>query len=73
MLVGKVNKKVDFYQPIKKMNIKTFSHMTKVAKVTVKDRVVPMKAQRELFGRLLLIMQTRHVIFIINIYLTLVE
>ena len=35
--------------------------MTKVTKIRVKDRVIPMKAQSELFGRLALIMQSRNV------------
>lgn len=35
--------------------------MTKVAKVRVKDRAIPIKAQSELFERLGLIMQSKNV------------
>ena len=43
------NSSVDFYRPIKKIKLKTFSYMTKVAKVHVKDWILPIKAQSELF------------------------
>ena len=53
------NPSVDFYRPINKIKLKTFSYMTKVAKVHVKDRIIPMKAQSQLFWRLVLIMQLK--------------
>ena len=53
------NSSVDFYRPIKKIKLKTFSYMTKVAKVHVKDWILPIKAQSELFWKLVLIMQLK--------------
>ena len=53
------NSTVDFYRPIKTMKLKTFSFMTKVAKFSVKDQVILMKVQSQLFRRLALIMQSR--------------
>ena len=50
------NSTVDFYKPIKKINLKTFSFVTAAAKVHVKDQVILIKAQIELFGRLAPIM-----------------
>ena len=35
---------IDFYQPMKKKGLKTFTHMRKVVKVSVKDRMIPLKA-----------------------------
>ena len=51
----------DIYQPINRQKLKTFKSMTNVKKVNIKDRVIAVKAQSELFGRLALIMQSRHV------------
>ena len=52
------NSSVDFYRPIK-IKLKTFFYTTKVAKVHVKYRIIPMKAQIKLFWRLVLIMQLK--------------
>lgn len=38
---------VDVCRPVKKIKVKTFSFVTEVAKVHVKDQVVPIKAQSE--------------------------
>ena len=62
----------NIYQPIKRQKLKTFTSMTNVKKVNVKDRVIAVKSQSELFGRVALIvammqslivtmMQSRHV------------
>ena len=52
---------VEFFQPIKKMKLKTFINMKKTVKVSVKDKVVPIRSHSNLFGQLALIMQTRNV------------
>ena len=52
---------VDFYEPMKKKNLKTFSHMRKVVKVSVKDRMVPLNIHRNIFGQISIIMQSRNI------------
>ena len=51
----------DFYTPIKKMKLQTFTNMKKVVKVSVKDRLMPMKSHSNLFGQLALIIQTQNI------------
>ena len=50
------NGSVDFFELVKKLNLKTLKHM-KVVKVSVKDRIIPLKVHRDLFGQIALIMQ----------------
>ena len=57
----KENAPIDFYEPVKKLNLHTFQNMTKVVKVSVKDRMVPIKSHRNLFGQMSIIMQHREV------------
>ena len=44
-----------------KLNLKTFKHIMKVIKVSVKDRIIPLKVHRDLFGQIALIMQRRSI------------
>ena len=50
------NGSVDFFELVKKLNLKTLKHI-KVVKVSVKDRIIPLKVHRDLFGQIALIMQ----------------
>ena len=52
------NAVIEFFQPIKNMKLKTFTDIKKSSKVSVKDKIVPMRADSNLFGQLALIMQT---------------
>ena len=52
---------IDFFEPLKKLRLKTFSNLRKVVKVGVKDRMVPLKIHRDLFGQMVIIMQHRNV------------
>ena len=51
----------EFYEPVKKMNLATFKNLTKVVKVSVKDRMIPLKYHRDVFGQISIIMQKRHI------------
>ena len=55
------NGSVDFFVSVKKLNLKTFKHIMKVIKVSVKDRIIPLKVHRDLFGQIALIMQRRNI------------
>ena len=50
---------VDFFEPIKKKNMKTFS--SKTVNISVKDRELPIKVHRNLFGQIAIIMQKRNI------------
>ena len=47
---------IDFFEPLKKLGLKTFSNLRKAVKVGVKDRMVPLKTHRDLFGQMIIIM-----------------
>ena len=51
----------DFFTPIKKLQLKTFTIMKKKVKITINNKVVPIKSHSNLFGQLALIMQTREI------------
>ena len=55
------NSSVDFFKPVKKLNLKTFKHIINVIKESVKDRIIPLKVHRDLFGQIALIMQRRSI------------
>ena len=46
------NNSVDFFKPVKKLNLKTFKHIMKVIKVSVKDRIIALKKHRDFFGQI---------------------
>ena len=48
----------DFFTPVKKLQLKTFTIMKKRVKITINNKVVPIKSHSNLFGQLALIMQT---------------
>ena len=51
---------VSFWDPIPNLKIKTFSSMTKKAKVkAADDKIVTVSADRDLFGRLLIVANAR--------------
>ena len=53
-------KDVSFWDPIPNLKIKTFSSMTKKAKVkAADDKIVTVSADRDLFGRLLIVANAR--------------
>ena len=41
------------------MNLATFKNLTKVVKVSVKERMIPLKYHRDVFGQISIIMQKR--------------
>ena len=53
---------VSFWEPIPNMKVKTFSSMTKKVKVKVVDeKIVTVSADRDLFGRLLIVANARQI------------
>ena len=52
--------KMSMFDPIKKLNLGTFSKMMKTVKVSCKDKQVPLEATRNLFGQIAIIMQNRN-------------
>ena len=52
---------VGFWEPIPNMKIKTFSSTNKKIRVTSSDKLVTVKADRDLFGRLLIVSNTRQI------------
>ena len=49
----------EFFSPIKKLKLKSFSSLKKSVQVKVKNKQIPIKSNSDLFGQLALIMQTR--------------
>ena len=52
---------VAFYEPVKKLKLSTFKDLVKVFKISLKDRMIPLKYHRELFTQIMIIMQKRNV------------
>ena len=50
---------VSIYDPIKKLKLQTFSSLRKAVIVKCKDKTIPIKATRNLFGQISIIMQKR--------------
>ena len=50
---------VSFYSPIKKTNLKTFSSMNAKKYIKLKDKSVVVKADRDFFGRMLILQEKR--------------
>ena len=48
------------FDPMKKLKLKTFSYMSKTVKTTVNNKIIPMKATRNLFAHITIIMEKRH-------------
>lgn len=49
----------DFYAPLKKRKLKTFGHMSKVSRLSVKGMELSLKSDRDLFARLVVIGKKR--------------
>ena len=52
---------VGFWEPIPNMKVKTFSSTNKKIRVKSSDKLVTVKADRDLFGRLLIVSNTRQI------------
>ena len=52
---------VGFWEPIPNMKIKTFSSTNKKIRVKSSDKLVTVNADRDLFGRLLIVSDTRQI------------
>ena len=52
---------VGFWEPIPKMSIKTFSSANKKIQAKSNDKLVTVNADRDLFGRLLIVSNTRQI------------
>ena len=46
---------IDFFDPLKKVNLQTFKHLKTVVKVSAKNSLIPLKMARNLFARMELI------------------
>ena len=51
----------DFYEPVKKLKLSTFKDLVKVFKISVKNRMIPLKYHRDLIVQITIIMQKRNV------------
>ena len=51
--------KVSFYDPIKRFSLKTFKAMHVKKVVTLKEKSITLAAERSMFGRLLVIAESR--------------
>ena len=51
---GSLNPELDCFDPLQKSKMKTFKDLKKVVKANVKDRMVPLKIDRNLFARMAL-------------------
>ena len=58
---GSANPELDFFDPLPKSKMKTFKDLKKVVKVNVKDRLIPLKMDRNLFARMALAGQFRKI------------
>ena len=58
---GSPNPKLDFFDQLPKSKMKTFKDLKKVVKVNVKDRMVPLKIDRNLLARMALAGQFRKI------------
>ena len=56
-----VNMSKSIYDPLKKLRLGTFTNMNKKVKVKVKGREVQFSSQSEIFGKIVLIAQSRSV------------
>ena len=50
---------VSVWDPMKKLNLKTFSNLGDTIKVRTGDKVIELREERELFGRFLIIQGSR--------------
>ena len=58
---GSPNPELDFFDPLPKSKMRTFKDLKKVVKVNVKDRMVPLKMDRNLFARMAIAGQFRKI------------
>ena len=52
---------IDFFDPLKQVNLQTFKHLKKVVKVSARNSLIPLKMDRNLFARMALIGQFRKI------------
>ena len=57
----KENALIGFYEPVKKLNLTSFQHMTKTVQLSVKERLVLLKFTCNLFGKMYIIMQHQNI------------
>ena len=55
------DKTIEYFAPVKKTNLATFKNLVKVVKVSVKQRMIPLRYHRDIFGQISIIMQKRDV------------
>ena len=56
-----IEKSKDFFDPLKTINIETFSKLSKCVTYKCKDKDIPLVANRNLFAKLIIIMQKRSI------------
>ena len=52
-----IEKSKDFSDPLKRINIETFSKLSKCVKYKCKDKYITLVANRNLFAKLIIVMQ----------------
>ena len=50
----------DFYEPIKKLKLSTFSKLKKYVKIKIQDKIVQLTAEKNIFGRRAMMSQHRN-------------
>ena len=56
-----VKQATDFYEPIKKLKLSTFSNLKKSVKIKIQDKIVQLTAEKSVFGRIAMMSQHRNI------------
>ena len=56
-----VKQTMDFYEPIKKLKLSTFSEKSKSAKIKTQDKIVQLTAEKNVFGRIAMMSQHKNI------------
>ena len=51
----------DFYEPIKKLKLSTFSKLKKYVKIKIQDKIIQLTAEKNFFGRIAMMIQHRNI------------
>ena len=56
-----VKQTMDFYEPIKKLKLSTFSKLKESAKIKTQDKIVQLTAEKNVFGRIAMMSQHKNI------------
>ena len=56
-----VKQTTNFYEPIKKLKLSTFSNLKESVKIKMQDKIVQLTAEKNIFGRIAMMSQHRNV------------